>query len=102
MIYRLHLENKKVFGERGKDQEERGMPVPPKKILADGKYWLTRTGWETFGSYIHEDAAMNFIDLLVEDAEDPHPSDVLYQDIFQIVVRKKQTELPRRTKTRKR
>jgi len=101
MIYRLHLEDGKVFGAQGKDQEERGMPVPPAKMLTQGKYWLTRAGWEAFGSYIHDAAAMKFHDLLVESADDPHPNDVLYHDIFQIIVRRKQTDMPPKDRKKK-
>jgi hypothetical protein len=89
VIYRLTLPDGRVFGADGTDQTKRGMPTPPDDALREGVYWLTRPGWEISGSWILESASENDKALNVQTAEDPSESDVLYRDIFQVVLRKR-------------
>ena len=88
IIYRITLLDGHVFGADGTDQAKNGMPIISPKILQGGTYWLKRAGWETFASWIYEDAKIKCFDLKVEQINEPPARLLLYKDIFQIVVRK--------------
>lgn len=100
MLYRLTLLSGRVFGADGTDQAKHGMPVPPVDLLQIGKYWLTRPGWEVSASWLQERSSSE-IAIEPELANDPQEEDVLYRDIFQVIVRNSSSQKPRKTKKKR-